>query len=150
MKNNYEILSPAGNFESLVSGINAGCNAIYLGGEKFSARSKAINFSDEELIKAVNYAHLRNVRIFVAINILIDDEEMQDALEFTEFLYKIGVDAIIVQDIGFATIARGLFPKMEIHASTQMAINNLYGAKFVEGLGFERVVLAREIGRAHV
>lgn len=143
-KNKYEILSPAGSFDALVAGINCGCNAIYLGGEKFSARSKAINFSNEELIKAVNYAHLRNVRIFVAINILIDDEEMQDALEFTEFLYKIGVDAIIVQDIGFATIARGLFPKMEIHASTQMAINNLYGAKFVEGLGFERVVLARE------
>ena len=71
MKNNYEILSPAGNFESLVSGINAGCNAIYLGGEKFSARSKAINFSNEDLIKAVNYAHLRNGRCFEICKILI-------------------------------------------------------------------------------
>lgn len=144
MKNNYEILSPAGNFESLVSGINAGCNAIYLGGEKFSARSKAINFSNEDLIKAVNYAHLRKAKIYVTINILIDDSEMEDALKFAKFLYEIGVDALIVQDIGFAINARKLFKNMEIHASTQMAINNLYGAKFVESLGFERVVLARE------
>lgn len=143
-KNKYEILAPAGSFESLVAGINCGCNAVYLGGEKFSARSKAINFSNEELIKAVNYAHLRNVKIYVTLNILIDDKEMKDALEFARFLNSIGVDALIVQDLGFASIARKLFPEMEIHASTQMAINNFYGAKFVENLGFERVVLARE------
>ena len=144
MKNNYEILSPAGSFDSLVAGINCGCNAIYLGGEKFSARSKAKNFSNEELEEAVKYAHLRNVKIYVTINILIDDREMKDALEFTRFLYSIGVDGIIVQDLGFSIIARKLFPDMEIHASTQMAINNSYGAEFIESLGFERVVLARE------
>lgn len=144
MKNNYEILSPAGSFESLIAGINCGCNAIYLGGEKFSARTKAINFSNEELSKAVEYAHLRNVKIYVTINVLIDDREMKDALEFTKYLNSIGVDGIIVQDLGFAINARRLFKELEVHASTQMAINNYYGAKFVESLGFERVVLARE------
>ncbi|WP_036729150.1 U32 family peptidase [Peptoniphilus mikwangii] len=143
-KNNYEILAPAGSFEALEAGVKAGCNAVYLGGEKFSARSKAHNFSNEDLKKAVEYAHLRNVKIYVTINILIDDTEMIEAIKFTEYLYKIGVDAIIVQDLGFSLLARKLFKGIEIHASTQMAINNLYGAKTVEAFGFKRVVLARE------
>lgn len=144
MKNKYEILSPAGSFDALVAGINAGANAIYLGGDKFGARVKAANFSNEELIKAVEYAHLRNVKIYVTVNILISDEEMRNAIEFAGFLNKIGIDGIIVQDLGFSGMVRKLFPQMEVHASTQMAINNYYGAAFVERLGFERVVLARE------
>lgn len=143
-KNNYEILAPAGSFDAFEAAVKAGANAVYLGGEKFSARSRAHNFSNEDLIKTVEYAHKRGVKIYVTTNILIDDSEMEDAINFVKFLYEIGVDAIIVQDVGFSLMVKRLFEDFEVHASTQMAINNLYGAKTIEEFGFSRVVLARE------
>ncbi|RVU54751.1 U32 family peptidase [Anaerosphaera multitolerans] len=143
-ENSYEILAPAGDFESLKAGITAGCNAVYLGGKNFGARAKAKNFSDEDLKRAVDFAHLRKVKIYVTMNILLEDSEVKEAIDFTNYLYEIGVDGIIVQDLGFGILAKSIFKNFDIHASTQMAINNFYGAKAVENLGFNRVVLARE------
>lgn len=142
--NNFEILAPAGDMLALKAAISAGANAIYLGGEKFSARAKAKNFSVEEIKEAVKYAHLRKVKIYVTVNILIDNGEIDEAIEFVKELYLSGVDALILQDIGFANLVKKTIPNFEIHASTQMAINNLYGALFLESIGFSRVVLARE------
>ena len=144
MRNNYEILAPAGNYETFIVAISAGADAVYLGGQKFSARAKASNFSVDEIEKAVNYAHLRNKRVFVTVNILIADKEMDEAMDFVKSLYDIGVDALILQDIGFAMRIKKELKDFELHASTQMTINNYYGAKFLENLGFSRVVLARE------
>ncbi|MGO3751835.1 MAG: DUF3656 domain-containing U32 family peptidase [Peptoniphilaceae bacterium] len=142
--NKVEILAPAGSFEALKAAIKAGANAIYLGGQKYSARSKAYNFSKEDLKEAVIYAHLRKVRLYVTTNILIDDREMLDAIKFVKYLRDIGVDGVIVQDLGFSYLVRKNFKDIEVHASTQMAVNNFYGAKTIESFGFERLVLARE------
>lgn len=144
MKNSYEILAPAGNYDTLVAAISAGADALYLGGQKFSARAKANNFTLDEIKRAVDYAHLHDKKIFVTINILIDDEELFETLEFVKNLYSLNVDALIVQDLGLAWIIKKEFPDFELHASTQMTINNYYGAKFLKKLGFKRVVLARE------
>lgn len=139
-----ELLAPAGSFEALEAAINAGADAIYLGGRNFGARHYASNFDNEELIRAVDLAHLHRVRIYVTVNILVDDAESADLVEYLQFLELIGVDAIIVQDLGVVVIARKVAPKLEIHASTQMSIMNSEGVKFAENLGITRVVLARE------
>lgn len=144
MRNKYELLAPAGNMDALKAAIIAGADAIYLGSSEFSARAKAKNFNLEELKEAVEFAHLRNVKIFVTMNILISDKEMKEALTLVQKLYDIGVDALIVQDFGLARKIREKFSDFEIHASTQMAINNYYGALFLKNMGFSRVVLARE------
>ncbi|MDY3902716.1 U32 family peptidase [Peptoniphilus sp.] len=143
-KNKYELLAPAGDMACLKAAVSAGANAVYLGYDEFSARAKAKNFNKEELIEAINYAHLRNVKIYVTFNILIADFEVKRAMESVKMLYEIGVDALILQDIGIASEIRKNFPDFEVHASTQMAINNFYGAKFLKNMGFSRVVLARE------
>lgn len=144
MKNKYELLAPAGNMDALKAAIIAGADAIYLGASDFSARAKAKNFNLEELKDAALFSHLRNVKVFVTMNILIADTEKKDALSLVKKLYDIGVDALIVQDFGLARKIRENFSDFEIHASTQMAINNYYGALFLKNMGFSRVVLARE------
>lgn len=143
-KNKYELLAPAGDMACLKAAVSAGANAVYLGYDEFSARAKAKNFNKEELIEAINYAHLRNVKIYVTFNILIADFEVKRAMESVKMLYEIGVDSLILQDIGIASEIRKNFPDFEVHASTQMAINNFYGSKFLKNMGFSRVVLARE------
>lgn len=143
-KNKYELLAPAGDMACLKAAVSAGANAVYLGYDEFSARAKAKNFNKEELIEAINYAHLRNVKIYVTFNILIADFEVKRAMESVKMLYDIGVDALILQDIGIASEIRKNFPDFEVHASTQMAVNNFYGAKLLKNMGFSRVVLARE------
>lgn len=143
-KNKYELLAPAGDMACLKAAVSAGANAVYLGYDEFSARAKAKNFNKEELIEAINYAHLRNVKIYVTFNILIADFEVKRAMKSVKMLYEIGADALILQDIGIASEIRKNFLDFEVHASTQMAINNFYGAKFLKDMGFSRVVLARE------
>ncbi|NMW85625.1 U32 family peptidase [Peptoniphilus sp. AGMB00490] len=143
-KNKYELLAPAGDMACLKAAVSAGANAVYLGYDEFSARAKAKNFNKEELIEAINYAHLRNVKIYVTFNILIADFEVKRAMESVKMLYDIGVDALILQDIGISSEIRKNFPDFEVHASTQMAVNNFYGAKLLKNMGFSRVVLARE------
>lgn len=142
--NKVELLAPAGSFEALEAAINAGADAIYLGGTSFGARHYASNFDSEELIKAVDLAHLHRVKIYVTVNILNDNSEIPELVEYLKFLHMIGVDAIIVQDIAVADIARKVAPGLELHASTQMSIMNSQGVDFAKELGFTRVVLARE------
>lgn len=139
-----ELLSPAGNFESLISAVNAGADAVYLGAKSFSARASAANFTDEEILEGVKFAHLRSVKVYVTVNILLSDQEFKDAIELVEFLYRAGVDGIIVQDPALGLYIKGKFKNLEVHASTQMTINNYYGGKFLKNLNFDRLVLARE------
>lgn len=143
-KSKYELLAPAGDMAALRAAVSAGANAVYLGYAEFSARAKAKNFDKEELMEAINYAHLRCVKIYVTFNILIADFEIKRAMDRVKMLYEIGVDALILQDLGIAWEIRKNFPDFEVHASTQMAVNNFYGAKFLKDMGFSRVVLARE------
>lgn len=139
-----ELLAPVGSMESLFAAVQNGADAVYLGGKLFNARQYAANFDDEDLKRAVEYAHLRDVKVYVTVNILIDDSEMKDTLRFIKYLYDINVDGIIVQDLGLAYLIRNIFPNFDLHASTQMTINNLPGAIFLRNFGFKRVVLARE------
>jgi len=140
----FEILSPSGSIESFYAAIEAGCDAVYLGGKMFGARSFANNFSDEELISVINYAHLYGVKVYVTCNILIFEREVERFLNYIEFLHKNNVDAVIMQDIGMIDLVHKTFPNLEIHASTQMHIHNVDSALIAKKLGVKRIVLARE------
>src|SRR5574344_1568345 len=139
-----ELLAPAGNYELLVAAIQAGCDAVYLGGNHFGARAFSNNFTDEEIVKAINYAHLYGVKIYVTCNTLIYDDEVESFISFIEFLYKNNVDAVLIQDVGMFDLVHQTFPDLEIHASTQMHIHNLDGVELMQKLGVKRVVIARE------
>ena len=141
---NTELLAPVGSMESLHGAVANGANAVYLGGKLFNARHFANNFDNEEIKEVIKYAHLNNVRVYITINILIDNKEMERALDYIRFLYEEDVDAIIIQDLGLARNVKALFPNLDLHASTQMTINNLEGVELLEEIGFKRVVLARE------
>lgn len=141
---NVELLAPAGDFSCLKAAIEAGCDAVYIGGKLFGARAFSSNFTDDEIIKAINYAHLFGVKVYVTTNTLIYDKEVERFLEYISFLHKNNVDAVIIQDLGMLDLVRQTFPNLEVHASTQMHIHNLDGASFMEKLGVKRVVLARE------
>ena len=145
-----ELLSPAGSMESLEAAVNAGADAVYLAGKQFGARHYAANFDDANLKKAVHYAHLRGVKVYVTVNTLIKDHELPDLAKYLLFLYETGVDAILVQDIGVAHIAKELVPDLNLHASTQMTIHNVEGVKWASKFGFKRVVLAREMKLAEI
>ncbi|MBE6144972.1 MAG: U32 family peptidase [Firmicutes bacterium] len=139
-----ELLSPAGNMQCLKAAILAGCDAVYLGGYKFGARNFAHNFNNEELVEAVNYAHLYGVKVYVTVNTIIYENEVNEFMDFIEFLYINNVDALIIQDIGMLDLIRKTYPNFELHASTQMHIHNLEGAKLIDTLGVNRYVIARE------
>ncbi len=145
MKNNVELLCPVGNFDCLKAAVQNGADAVYLGASNFSARASATNFSFEELKQAIEYAHIRDVKVHLALNTLIKNSELDSALSLASYAYEIGVDAIIVQDLGLAKILIKSFPKLPIHASTQMTIHNLEGVVQAERLGFSRVILSREL-----
>ncbi|GAA0775674.1 U32 family peptidase [Clostridium subterminale] len=140
-----ELLAPGGSKESIYAAVQGGADAIYMGGSKFSARAYANNFNEEELIEVVNYCHLYNVKVYIAFNTVIKEEELDEALEYGKFLYEIGVDAIITQDMGLFKIIKEAIPDFEIHASTQMTIHNGEGALFLKNEGFQRIVLSREL-----
>jgi len=144
VNNNIELLAPVGSMESLYAAVQNGANAVYLGGKLFNARQYASNFDFDELKEAVTYAHLRDVKVYVTANILVDNSEMENVIDYIKFLYEVDVDGIIVQDLGLAHLIREFFPDFHVHGSTQMTINNLPGAEFVYDMGFTRVVLARE------
>jgi len=111
-----ELLAPAGSTESLVAAIDAGADAVYLGGSRFSARNYAENFDQDSITNAVQYAHLRGVKVYVTVNTLVRDSELPDTARFILFLFKAGVDAILVQDIGVASVARRIAPGLPLHA----------------------------------
>ena len=139
-----ELLAPAGNMESLRAAVSAGCDAVYLGGYTFGARSYAGNFSDEEIVEAIKYCHLRRVKVYVTINTLIHEDKFDMCISYIDFLHHNNVDAIIVQDLGLMDYVRKVYPNLEIHASTQMHIHNIEGVLFVQSLGISRAVVARE------
>ncbi|PKM96004.1 MAG: peptidase U32 [Firmicutes bacterium HGW-Firmicutes-1] len=143
--NKPELLSPAGSYQALTAAIHAGCDAVYLGGEKFGARANAENFTNDTLPKAIDFAHLHGVKVYYTANTLIKENEMQTFLEQVNFLYQEGIDALIIQDIGVYQTVHRYFPRLALHGSTQMTIHSLEGAIFLENLGFERVVLSREL-----
>lgn len=140
-----ELLAPAGSREAFTAALEAGANAVYLGGRAFGARHYAPNFDDEELAQVVRDAHLRGVAVYVTVNTLVDNGEIHALIAYLETLYSIGVDAIIIQDLGVAAIARKVVPDLPLHASTQMTVHNLEGVEFLAGHGISRVVLAREL-----
>lgn len=143
-KKKPELLAPAGNMEALKAAVLAGCDAVYLGGKCFGARSFSKNFTEGEMIEAISYAHLYGVKIYVTMNTLIYENEVTHFLEYVDFLYRNNVDALIIQDIGMMDLIRQTYPDLELHASTQMHVHNLEGVQFVEEIGLKRVVLARE------
>ena len=140
-----ELLAPVGSHEALVAAVESGANAVYLAGKMFGARASAPNFNNEELLDAVRFAHLRSVNVYVTVNTIIDNSEIPIFITYLRHLYQIGVDAIIVQDLGAIQIAKQVIPNMPIHASTQMTVHNLEGAELLTELGFARVVVSREL-----
>lgn len=140
-----ELLSPAGNMECLIAAVQNGADAVYIGGKKFGARRFAANFSYDEMIEAIEYCHLYGVRVFVTVNTLCYEDEIDEAINYIEFLYDNHVDALIMQDLGLISLTRKMFPNLEIHASTQAHNHNDVGLAFFKELGVKRVVLAREM-----
>jgi len=140
-----EILAPAGSYESLTAALRAGADAVYLGLEQFSARGAAANFNREQLAQAVADCHERGVKVHVALNTLIKDEERAALYDALRSICAVGVDAVIVQDLAVAAMVRACAPTLPLHASTQMTVHNLSGVRALERLGFSRVVLAREL-----
>ncbi len=145
MEKQPELLSPAGNAQALCAAVQSGADAVYIGGMSFSARRSAKNFSIEEIRKCTDYCHLYGVDLHVAVNTLIKDRELGALIEYIEALNDAGVDALIVQDMGAAALIRKICPSMPLHASTQMTVTSVDGVKFLEDMGFSRVVLAREL-----
>ena len=141
-----ELLSPAGSMESLRAAVNAGCDAVYLGGKQFSARQYAGNFDLNELEEACDYCHLRGVKVYVTVNTLYKDAELAEFLRYIGALYEMGADALILQDVGAARLVQRHFPDFPLHASTQMTCNSLADVKHWEGQGFSKIVLSRELG----
>ena len=140
-----ELLAPAGTMENFMAALESGADAIYLGGKVFNARAHAANFGIDELREAVRLAHILDVSVYVTVNILIGDTELKDLEQYIKDLNSIGVDAIIVQDLAVAEIAKRVAPNIHLHGSTQMTAATLDAVRFYESLGFTRVVLAREL-----
>ena len=140
-----ELLSPCGNIECVYQAVNNGADAIYLAGKKFGARKYANNFTEEEIIKTINYCHLYGVKVYITVNTMIYEEEVKECLEYIEFLYKNNVDALIMQDIGLIDTVLKKYPNLEVHASTQCHNHNKEGISFLKSLGVKRIVLDREL-----
>ncbi len=146
MNRKVEILSPAGSYESLKAAIVAGADAVYVGGSRFGARAYADNLQEEQMLEAIDYVHLHGKKIYLTINTLLKEQELQEELyAYLLPYYKQGIDAVIVQDMGVLCYLREQFPDLPIHASTQMTVTNVLGARLLENLGVERVVTSREM-----
>ncbi len=142
-----ELLAPAGSFESLKSAVNAGADAVYIGGGKFSARAYADNPGESELIEGIEYCHLRGRKLYLTVNTLLKERELQnDLAPFLLPFYEHGIDAVLVQDLGVLRYIKEHFPNLALHASTQMSVTTAGGARFLADLGVSRVVTARELG----
>ena len=145
-----ELLSPVGNKESLYQAIHNGADAVYLGGKSFGARKYADNFTNEELIEVINYAHIYGVKVYITANTIIYNDEVEEFVNYLTFLHKNNVDAVIMQDIGMISLIRKVLPNLEIHASTQCHNHNIYGIKCLKKLGITRVVLDREMSLSEI
>jgi U32 family peptidase len=140
-----ELLAPAGSPEALKAAIAAGADAVYLSGKRFGARKFAANFDESQLKDAIDYAHLRGIKVYITVNTLIRDDELRDAAAYLLRLYEMGADAVLVQDLGAVALARQIVPDLDLHASTQMTIHNREGALWAARQGLKRLVLAREV-----
>lgn len=145
-----ELLAPAGNFDSLMMAVQNGANAVYVGGNMFSARRAAMNFDEYELARAADYCHLRSAKLYLAVNTLIKEHELDDLCRYLEKIYPLGIDAVIVQDMGVLRTLRRCMPELAVNASTQMTVNNAQGVLELEKLGVKRVVLSRELSAREI
>lgn len=146
----FELLAPAGSLEILKGVIESGADAVYVGGSMFGARAYANNFTEEELLEAIDFAHLRGVKVYLTVNTLIKNSEFSKLYDYLLVYYKRGLDAVIVQDIGVVKAIHEYFPSMEIHTSTQMTVTGAYGVRFLSQFGVTRVVMAREVSLAEM
>ena len=140
-----ELLAPAGSYEGVIAAASAGADAVYVGGSRFGARAYARNLSEEELLSAMDYLHIRGKQLHLTVNTLLKNRELEDLYEYIAPLYEHGLDAVIVQDLGVLSFLAEQFPGLALHASTQMTVTGLPGVRFLETLGVNRVVLAREL-----
>ena len=145
MKNNIEILAPVGGEEQLIAAVRSGADAVYFGAASFNARRNAHNFTDDDFIGAVRYCHERGVKTYITLNTLIKDSEEEEFESTLRLIARSGADAVIVQDLGVFSRVKECVPTLPVHASTQMAVHNVSGAKLLEKMGFSRIVLAREL-----
>ena len=143
--NKIEILAPGGGFDSVTAAVRSGADAVYIGSKQFSARASAHNFDNDELRECVRYCHQRGVRVHLALNTLIFDDEMEAALELVRTAAKADIDALIVQDLGLVSLIKQVVPDLPLHASTQLSVHTPFGTKALYEMGFERVVLSREL-----
>lgn len=146
----FELLAPAGNLEIFKGVIESGADAVYVGGSMFGARAYANNFTEEELLEAIDFAHLRGVKVYLTVNTLIKNSELSKLYDYLLVYYKRGLDAVIVQDIGVVKAIHEYFPSMEIHTSTQMTVTGADGVRFLSQFGVTRVVMAREVSLAEM
>lgn len=142
-----EVLSPVGSPESLQAAVRSGADAVYIGAKQFSARRNADNFNNSDLEDAVRYCHIRGVKVYLALNVMLKQSELADAFDLAKFADSIGIDGIIVQDLGLASLIQNYLPDIELHASTQMSVHSPAALPFLKKMGFSRVVAAREMSR---
>ena len=148
---NIELLAPAGSMETFRAVINAGADAVYLGGGRFGARAYADNFTEEELLSAIDYAHIHGRKVYLTVNTLFKERELtEDLYSYLLPYYKQGLDAVIIQDMGAFQMVREAFPGLSIHTSTQMTVTNRYGAAMMKEMGADRVVTAREMSLTEI
>lgn len=145
-----ELLAPAGSKSALVAAVQSGADAVYMGGTYFSARQSADNFTIEEMREWIEYCHLRNMKVYVAVNTLVKENEIDKLAEYAYQLSDLGVDAIIIQDMGAIKLFQSIVPDLPLHLSTQATVHSLEGVKYFEDMGFERVVLSRELSRENI
>ncbi|RQD85224.1 U32 family peptidase, partial [Methanosalsum natronophilum] len=150
MNETVELLAPAGNSEAFYAAIENGADAIYIGIQGFSARNYASNFSLQQVKNNIDYAHSRNVKVYVALNTLIKKDEFKVALQIAHELYVQGVDALIVQDLGFLLFLKEKIPTFRLHVSTQLTVHNKLGVEYFEDIGIDRIILARELSLEEV
>ena len=150
MVKRVELLAPAGNYEAFVGAVNAGADAVYLGGAKFGARAYADNFSQEEICRALRYAHIFGKKVYLTVNTLVKEREFSSLYEYLGPLYEAGLDGVIIQDLGVWQYIRETFPGMALHASTQMTITGSRGAQFLKEIGAARIVPARELSLSEI
>ena len=140
-----EVLAPAGSFDSMKAAVSAGADGVYIGGSRFGARAYADNPDQEQLLEAIDYAHIHGVSLYMTVNTLMKERELGELYDFLAPYYERGLDGVIVQDLGAVACIRQWFPDLPIHGSTQMTITGVHGARMLAGLGVRRVVTAREM-----
>ena len=140
-----ELLAPAGSFESMKAAVAAGADAVYIGGSRFGARAYADNLDEEKMLEAIDYAHLHGVSLYMTVNTLVKEKELDGLYDYIAPYYERGLDAVIVQDLGVLSAVRRWFPDMSVHASTQMTVTGVDGARLLKEMGVSRVVTAREL-----